>query len=140
MFICYLYSSLYMLTQTSNLAPSLPLPTLSPLWLLFGNHKFVFYIWVYYYFANRFICILLDFTYKRYHMISIFLWLTLLNMIVSGPIHVAASFHSFLWLSYNTRSSIHLSMDIYTAFIFWLLHVVLLWTPGYMYPFEFCFP
>ena len=91
LFICYLYSSLYMLTPTTNLAPSLPLPTLFPLWLFSGKRKFVFYIWVYYYFANKFKYILLDFTYKWYHMISVFLWLTSLNMKISGPIHSAAN-------------------------------------------------
>ena len=62
-------------------------------------------------------------------MISVFLWLTSLNMIISGPIHVAAkAIISFFFMTNNTISFIHLSMDIYVAFIFWLLQRVLLWT------------
>ena len=45
--------------------------------------------------------IFLDFTYKWYHMIFVFLWLTSLSKTISRYIHVAANdiIFSFLWLS-----------------------------------------
>ena len=52
-------------------------------------------------------------------MISVFLWLTSLNMIISGPIHVAANgIISFFFMTNNTISFIHLSMDIYLLSFF----------------------
>ena len=57
-----------------------------------GNHKFVFSICdSYFCFINKFICtIFLDFTYKWYHMLFIFLWLTSLIMTIFRSICVAA--------------------------------------------------
>ena len=47
----------------------IPPPAFAP-----GNHKFVFYICDSFCFVNEFICtIFLDSTYKRYHMIFVFL-------------------------------------------------------------------
>ena len=60
------------------------------------NHQCVFYICDC--FVNRFISILLlDSTYKHYHVVSVFLCLTSLSMTISRYIHVTAmtSFHSF---------------------------------------------
>ena len=60
------------------------------------NHQCVFYICDC--FVNRFISILLlDSTYKHYHVVSVFLCLTSLSMTISRYIRVTAmtSFHSF---------------------------------------------
>ena len=60
----------------SNVYMSIPLSQLIPPSLPAANCKFVFYISVSY-FVNKFICTLfLDSTYKRYHMILVFLCLT----------------------------------------------------------------
>ena len=51
---------------------------------------------------NKLICtIFKDFTYKWYHMIFVFLWLTSLSKTIARYIHVAANdiIFSFLWLS-----------------------------------------
>ena len=61
--------------------PSLPFP--------FGNHKFVFCLWIYFYFVTKFISItFLDSTYKWYHIIFVFVWFTSLTMIISRSNHV----------------------------------------------------
>ena len=53
-------------------------------------------------FQNKFICIIfLDSTYKWYHRMFVFLWLTSFSMIISGSIHVAENgiISFFSWLS-----------------------------------------
>ena len=79
-------------------------------------------------------------------MISyIYLCLISLNMIISRSIHVTTNgiFSFFLFLSnislynYTTSSlSIYLSIDMWVAFMSWLLRLVLLWTLWCMYLFE----
>ena len=57
-----------------------------PLWWLW----FVFCIHDYYCFVNKFICaVFLDFIYKWYHMILVFLWHTSLTMTIFRSIHLA---------------------------------------------------
>ena len=78
-------------------SPNLSLPPLPP-----GNHVCSLHLWLYFYFVNRFICtIFLDSTYKRYHMVFVFLWLISLSMTISRSIPVAANgiILFFLWLS-----------------------------------------
>ena len=78
--------------------PNLPVyPHLSPLVTisLFSTSVTPFLL-------NRLICtVFLDSTYKRYHMIFVFLWLTSLNMTIFRSIHVTANgiISFFLWLS-----------------------------------------
>ena len=67
----------------------------------FGNHKFVFDIYVYFCFINKFICI---FFKKTISYMSDIIWYLsfsdLLSMIISRYIMLLqmALFHSFLWL------------------------------------------
>ena len=60
--------------------------------------------------------IFFDSTYKQYHRIFVFVWLTSLRIIISESIHLAANgINSFLWLSnsplYMWTTSIHSSID-----------------------------
>ena len=88
-------------------------PLLSPL-----VTKFIFYVWVYFCFINKFICIIFRFhIYEIKWYLSFSVWLGLLSMITSSWIHVAAIFslfHSFLWLS---SIHIYLYICIYIFFI-----------------------
>ena len=75
--------------------------------------------------------------------LSFSLWLTSPSMRVSGSIHVAALFCSFLWMSsiqlglHATSSySIHLSMDMWVVSMSWILWIVLQWTYRCMYLFQ----
>ena len=52
LFIYFIYSSLYLLTQTPN--STHPPTTTSP----FGNHTFAFYVWVCFSFVEKFICVI----------------------------------------------------------------------------------
>ena len=55
-----------------------------------GNHKFAFNICDYFHFVSKLIGIIfLDSTWKQYHMLFVFLWLTVLSMIIFRFIHVA---------------------------------------------------
>ena len=82
--ICFIYGSGYLWIPNSQFIPH---PLLSPLvtvsFFSMSMSLFLFY---------KFICIIfLDSTYKWYHMIFVFLCLTIShNMIISRSIHVAA--------------------------------------------------
>ena len=72
-----IYNSLHLLTPNSN--PSLPL----------GNHKSILCILSLLLFHRHVhLCHVLYSTYKWYHMISVFFWLTSLSMIISSCIHL----------------------------------------------------
>ena len=85
LFISFICSSLYLLSQT----PSLPLPLSS-----LDDHKVVFYVcWVCFYFVNKSIFVIfLDSAYKWYHTICLSL---------SDLFHLVWIIHRFffLWLS-----------------------------------------
>ena len=77
-------------------SPTFSLPPFPPC-----NPKFL-HLWLYFCFVNKFICThFLDSTYKWYHMVFLFLWLTSLSLTISRSIHVAANgiILFFLWLS-----------------------------------------
>ena len=73
----------------------------------FGNHKFVFYVYgsIFFFLVYRFICIIFlkDSTYKWY-MMFVFVWLTLLGMIISRSIHGDTNdiISFFVWLIFHS--------------------------------------
>ena len=71
----------------------LPIPSSLFIPLPLGNHKFVLQVCESsFYFVVRFICAqVLDSTYKWYHVILVFLFLTSCSMIISSYIHVAVN-------------------------------------------------
>ena len=80
--------------QSPNLSVTSPFPT--------DNHKLLFYICDSICFVNKFICaIFLDSTYTWYHMIFVFLWLTVThydNLCIHPHCCKLALFCSFLGL------------------------------------------
>ena len=89
------YMILYMFQWHSpNSSHPLPLPQM-PKTVLYNFVSFA--MWPYFCFANEFICTIfvLDFTYKQYHMMFVFL--TSLNMTISRSIHVPANGISFFF-------------------------------------------
>ena len=104
-----------------------PKPLIYPLvllWFHFGNHKFVFCLWVYFCFLIKFICILFFF-FKIPH-ISGNIWclsfpfgLTSFSMIISNLslLLQMARFHSLLWLIFHciyTPHPLHLFLCRWT--------------------------
>ena len=87
-------------------------PSLTSFFL--GNHKVVFYVCE----SVSILCIylfvlFLDSTYKRYHIIFVFIWLISLSIMFFRSIHVAANakLHSFSQLS-NSPLYLHTSKTI----------------------------
>ena len=77
---------------TLSVNPKVLIYPLPPPTFPFGNHACFLCLWVYFWFVNKFICIiLLDSTYKWYRMLFVILCLTSLSMIISRSIHVAAN-------------------------------------------------
>ena len=107
------YSGLHLLIPNSQYIP-LPLPPL-------GNDKSVLCPWVCLCFIDRFICVIFWDCACKWYMVFVFPCLTLLSMIISRCIHIAAYdiISSFLWLSntllyidITSSLSIHLLLDI----------------------------
>jgi len=91
-----MYLSVHMPVLNSH---SIPLPLhLSPLVIIIFQS-----LWVCFYSANKFICILFKVPYISdiIWCLSFVVWLALLSMIISSSIHVMEKtlFHSFWWLS-----------------------------------------
>ena len=98
-------------------------------------------------FVSKFICIIifLDSTYKWYHMIFVFAWLTSHNMIISRSIHIAANgiisfffmaeWYSIVYVYYIffIHSSVHGHLSVSVSSLLW---IVLLWTYRCIYPFK----
>ena len=116
----FIHSSLYLL---------IPYPYFAPLHFPFpiGDHEFVFCIWVCFCSAV-YICLYdsLDSTYKWYHTVFVFLWLTSLSTIFSRFISVAATgrISFFLWVS-------NIPLYIYTTSSFsvhlFQAHIIVIW-------------
>ena len=129
-----LYNSEYTLFSQSQFFPP-------PNYFTYCNYKIDFEICLFLFFLNKlFLSLLLNSTYKWYHMMFVCLWLISLSMITSRSTHVAANgiISCFLWLSNiplcicTTSLSIPLSMDTCIASTSWLLWLVLQWTLGCM--------
>ena len=83
-----MYSIVYMSIPISQHIPLLPFPH--------SNHVCFLRLWRYFCFVSLFISFFfLDSTYKQYHMIFVFVWLTLLSMIISRSIVLMVLFHYF---------------------------------------------
>ena len=92
------------------------------------------------------VCFILDSTCKWHHIcLSFSVWLTSPHVIISRSTHVAAnSVISFSGLSNIPFTYVpHLYPCIcwwtFKLLLSWLLRIVLLWTQGCVYPFEFQF-
>ena len=85
-------------------------------------------MWICLCFVNKFICIIfLDSTYKQYHIVFVFLWLTSLVMIIFRSTHVAANGNSssFLWLS---NISVHICICMYVCIYMYINTYLCIWT------------
>ena len=118
----YLYciEKFVLLIPNSRFIPPLPFH--------FGNHKFVSSIC--FYFVNKLICItFLDSTYKWYHIIFVFLWLTLLSVIISRSICLVANgiitfffiaeLYSVVWVYIHTH--IYITLPTNFSICYWSL-------------------
>ena len=75
--------------QGSPINPKLLIYPSSP--FLFGNHNFVSFLWIYFFFVYKFICIVLFFSDSTKKSGFVFVWLTSVSKIICKSIHIAAN-------------------------------------------------
>ena len=123
----------------------IPLPHLhSP----FGNHTFVFYLWIYFCFVNKFVsCFRFHIWAASYICLSV--WFTSPSRIIFRSIHVAANSITSFFLMTNIPLCVCVCCVCICTYIFihscqWTFRlpphlatkIMLLWTLGCMYLFE----
>ena len=112
LFIHSIYNSLHLLVPSSQSSPSLPTTSLLTTTSLFCMSVSLFCRQIH-------LCCILDPTYKWYHMVPVFLFLTyFISMIISRCIHVDAngSISFFLWPS-------NIPLNIYVYYIYTYIYV-----------------